>query len=590
MIETIFSTSGRTGFIYFVFFLLVSLVITAVVWLGGKLLLYPARKRTLVCRDWACLFFIHLFISYLFLLVIFSLWNQENPLTINGGSLINGRRRSYYRGLFNDGEYIHNWGESVKFNPKSFEFPHNESELVSLIQNAAVNSIKVRAVGSSHSYAPLLETDGYLVSLDRMNRIEEINLVNHYVCAEAGLRIYQLTRELFSHGFSIRGFGSIQGQSLAGGLSTSLHGATYEPFSDYLLSARLVISNGTVLDISNSTLDLLKAVKSGVGCLGIISQVCLRIHPIVNLIEVKEVISLPEFLDSDLSLKFTNSEGFQAQFALNTNTDVLMETFVTTNESSNVTDFNPIEPWEINAFDDFIMPITTCMPAIMNLVDIASLVQSFESSKEESRPLPFNWQHFPRFGLLYVEYCVPLNNCINALRSLIRVTRDFAITHHHPTPIVEVRLLKQSNGAFLGYSYGSDVCTIELYNHNSLNSNKDFYLKCEEVIHAYGGRNHWGQVYFGDLQNQIDQFPLFDQFNDIRKLLDPYNMFINNYTATIFLNDTHSRSRFPELHSMYQKQAKIQALTLLIWIVPLIVITVVALLMILQVKNKRKTV
>ena len=433
----------------------------------------------------------------------------------------------------------------------------------------------MRAVGASHSYAPLVETSGYLVSLDKMNRIKEIDAINRVVCAESGLRIDQLTRKLFEYGFSIRGFGSIQGQSLGGGLSTSLHGATYEAFADYLLSARLVISNGSILEINNSTPDLLKALKSGIGCLGIISAVCLRIHPVVNLIGLKHSMPLPEFLDANLESKFVNSEGFQAQFALNTKTNVLTETFIITNEPSTVTDFDPIAPWEINAFDNFAMPITTITPAIMNLVDIASLLSSFEPSEEESRPLPFSWQHYPRFGVLYVEYCVPLHNCINTLRSLIRVTRDLAFTHYHPTPIVEVRLLKRSDDAFLGYSYGNDMCTIELYNHNPLSSNRAFYLKCEEVIHAYGGRSHWGQMYFGDLRNQISQFPRFGQFNDIRKLLDPQNMFTNDYTASIFLNTTAARPRFSELHLMYQRQAKIQVLAILIWIIPFIIIFVI---------------
>lgn len=587
MIESVFSTPEGTVFVYFLFFFIVSIIVVTIIWIVAKIFLYSINPRkTLQCRHWACLFFIHLFFTYVFLSITLALWNQENPLTIDGSCLIDGSPRSSYRGWFSDGKSVHNWGESVKFEPRSFEFPHNETELIHLIQKAALDSIKVRAVGGSHSYAPLLETDGYLVSLDKMNRIKEIDLVDHFVCAEAGLRIYQLNRELFKHGFSIRGFGSIQGQSLGGGLSTSLHGATYEGFADYLISARLVISNGTVLEVSNSTSSLLKAVRSGIGCLGIISEVCLRIHPIVNLIELKETIPLPQFLESNLESKFLDSEGFQAQFALNMRTDVLLETFFITNGSSEITDFDPIPPWEINAFDNFIMPITTIVPSIMNLVDISALVRSFEEVREESRPLPFSWQHYPRFGLLYVEYCVPLHSCMNTLRSLIRATERFSRTHHHPVPIVEVRLLKRSDEAYLGFSYGSDACTIELYNHNPLSSNRDFYLKCEEIIYAYGGRSHWGQVYFGDTQMQASRFPEFNQFNAIRTQLDPSNMFVNDYTGTLVLNTSNSHYRFPELSPMYQKQVKIQVLALFTWIIPFILTILASFLMVIQ-KIKR---
>jgi len=55
----------------------------------------------------------------------------------------------------------HNWSGSVAARPQRIERPKTRAELAGLIQAA----VKVRVTGAGHSFMPLCETDGALVSL-----------------------------------------------------------------------------------------------------------------------------------------------------------------------------------------------------------------------------------------------------------------------------------------------------------------------------------------------------------------------------------------------------------------------------------------
>jgi len=64
------------------------------------------------------------------------------------------------------------------------------------------------------------------------------------------------------------------------------------------------------------------------------------------------------------------------------------------------------------------------------------------------------------------------------------------------------------------------------------------YKKCfsvmEQVMRKYGGRPHWAKAF--DVRGQAlrDLYPQWEQFNAVRRRLDPTGMFWNEWAQRVF--------------------------------------------------------
>ena len=82
----------------------------------------------------------------------------------------------------------------------------------------------MRVAGAGHSFSGVVPTDGTLLSLDRLDRVLDVDRDSGLVRAEAGIRLHRLVRELHAHGLALPNLGDIDAQSLAGALVTGTHG------------------------------------------------------------------------------------------------------------------------------------------------------------------------------------------------------------------------------------------------------------------------------------------------------------------------------------------------------------------------------
>ena len=109
-------------------------------------------------------------------------WAFYNPLYTQGV-----QTELSYRSIdANDGT---NWANTFVFTPSHVYTPANADE----IQHIVLNSSKVRVVGGGHSWAPLIETDGSLISMDNFKNIE---IDGSNVIVGAGVSIQDLTTYL----------------------------------------------------------------------------------------------------------------------------------------------------------------------------------------------------------------------------------------------------------------------------------------------------------------------------------------------------------------------------------------------------------
>src|SRR5690242_6919904 len=109
-----------------------------------------------------------------------------------------------------------NWSGSVKAAPAERARPKTEADLAEVVQRAR----KVRVVGAGHSFMPLCETDGTLISLDELNGAVELSADKTRAWAPAGWSLAKLTAALWEKGVSLINQGDVNPQALAGAIAT----------------------------------------------------------------------------------------------------------------------------------------------------------------------------------------------------------------------------------------------------------------------------------------------------------------------------------------------------------------------------------
>jgi FAD/FMN-containing dehydrogenase len=60
-----------------------------------------------------------------------------------------------------------------------------------------------------------------------------------------------------------------------------------------------------------------------------------------------------------------------------------------------------------------------------------------------------------------------------------------------------------------------------------------YFRGVEGIVGQVGGRPHWGKLHFQTAATLADRYPMWSQFQDVRRRLDPDGMFANAYTDRV---------------------------------------------------------
>ena len=68
-----------------------------------------------------------------------------------------------------------NWSGTVRSTPKEIVFPENVDDVIKAVKQSARAGRPVRVAGSGHSFTPLVSCDEVLISLDRLQGLDEVD-------------------------------------------------------------------------------------------------------------------------------------------------------------------------------------------------------------------------------------------------------------------------------------------------------------------------------------------------------------------------------------------------------------------------------
>ena len=209
--------------------------------------------------------------------------------------------------------------------PLLYAKPQTLDELVALVAHAQENKLKIKAVGSGHSFSDVVQTSDILVNCHGLNNaipLDESLLhdeetlascgyyLKHMVHVENGITIRQLNEHLDANGLALENMGGYDAQTIAGVVSTSTHGTGINlgPIAASVASIIIVGERGKIYRIeplngmtdpekykrcfpANELVqdnDFFNAVLVSMGCMGIIYSMILKVRDAFYLCEERE--------------------------------------------------------------------------------------------------------------------------------------------------------------------------------------------------------------------------------------------------------------------------------------------------------------
>lgn len=175
-----------------------------------------------------------------------------------------------------------NWDRMHAFSPRERLEPGSVKEVSEIVSRARAEGKKVKVVGAGHSWNDIAVPSDVLLSLDRMQRVLDVDLAEKQVTVEAGIRLFRLSETLATLGLALPNMPSVDEQSIAGALATATHGtgAKLGIVATSVVWLQIVDGTGRVMELSESqNPDVFQAARVALGALGVVTAVRLQLVP-----------------------------------------------------------------------------------------------------------------------------------------------------------------------------------------------------------------------------------------------------------------------------------------------------------------------
>lgn len=416
-----------------------------------------------------------------------------------------------------------NWSGIQHAYPAQRAAPQSETELADLLRQGPA---PFRAVGSGHSFMPLVPTPGTLVTLDRMAALRAHDEVALTATVQAGIRLADLGPALAAIGQEMTNLPDINKQSLAGALSTGTHGtgADITAIHGQVQSIRLATADGRLLDCDASrNAEIFGAARVGLGAFGILTEVTLRNSPLKRVERNVWLQPIEQTLRDwpAMQAKHRNVEFYYLPFTG-------MSAVITHDETD--AEATPRAPTQDNdavltlkALRDWLgwspgLRRKVAQQLLKTLKPEKVVAESWQLLSNE-RPIRFN----------EMEYHLPREAQLPALAEVIAAIETDRPDVFFP---IECRVIR-ADDAWLSPFHERDSGSIAV--HAFYKDDYSFLFDVvEPILRRHGGRPHWGKLNSLKAADFAALYPRFSDAAKIRRELDPEGRFLNPYLKGVF--------------------------------------------------------
>jgi L-gulono-1,4-lactone dehydrogenase len=373
--------------------------------------------------------------------------------------------------------------------------------------------------GAGHSFSGGVATDGTLLSLERLDRVLDVDPASALVRVEAGIGLRRLVRELAGHGLALPNLGDIDAQSLAGALATGTHGTggRLGNLSTAVAAMELVLADGSELAVEGG--DELLAARVGLGAFGVVVGVTLRCVPAFRLHAADRPEPLEDVL-ADLDACVDADDHFEL-FTFPHSPLALTRTNNRTDAPA--TPRRPRREWlQDVALDNYAFGLLNRVGrraprAIPRLNRFAGRSASRRERVAESFEV-FASPRLVRFEEM--EYALPRARAAEA----VRACREILARHPVSFPI-ELRF-SAGDDALLSPAHGRETAYVAVHVFEGMPFEAPF-REVEALLRGWDGRPHWGKRSFLGAEELAPRYPRWADFAAVRVRLDPAGRFVN---------------------------------------------------------------
>ncbi|MBC9730042.1 D-arabinono-1,4-lactone oxidase [Streptomyces sp. TRM68367] len=426
-----------------------------------------------------------------------------------------------------------NWGGNVLARPAREVTPASVEELAAAVRRAAEDGLKVKAVGTGHSFTSIAATDGVLIRPQLLTGIRNIDRDAMTVTVEAGTPLKRLNLALAREGLSLTNMGDIMEQTVSGATSTGTHGTGRDSGSiaAQIKGLELVTADGSVISCSEKGTDeeraIFAAARIGLGALGIVTAITFAVEPIFLLTAREEPMPFDKVL-ADFDELWAENEHFEFYWFPHTGS---------TNTKRNNRSAGPQRPvgqfqalFEDEFLSNGIFQVTQWVGrAAPGTIPAIAQLSSKALSARTYTDIPYKVFTSPRrVRFVEMEYAVPREAVVDTLRELKAMVDRSRLRVSFP---VEVRTAPADD---ITLSTASDRDSAYVAVHMFRGTPyQAYFTAAERIFTAHEGRPHWGKVHTRDAAYFSRVYPRFDEFTALRERLDPDRRFQNDYLRRV---------------------------------------------------------
>ncbi len=425
-----------------------------------------------------------------------------------------------------------NWARTVIAAPVEVEHPASVEELQKAVAVAASRGLRVKAVGSGHSFTGAAATDGVQVRLDRLTGVLRADRDSGLVTVFAGTRLAELGEALWPLGLALENLGDVDAQTVAGAIATGTHGtgARFGGLAAAVRGLDLVLADGSLLQADAARdRDLVAAAAVGLGALGVVATVTLQCVPAFAL----AALEAPEPLDAVLAdvPAFAGGSDHAEFYWFPHTRRVLAKRNTRLPGDTPLRPLGAVRRW----FDDEFLAntlfervnrLTTRRPRLVPPLNaVATRAWSARRYTDRSYRV-FASPRRVRFREL--EYAVPPDAVAGVLTG---IEAWLAATGERVAFPVEVRFA-DADGVWLSTAYGRPTAYVAVHQYWRRDHGR-YFAAVEELCRAAGGPPHWGTLHTPGAAQDAPLYPRFADAVAVRDRLDPGRTFANRYTERV---------------------------------------------------------
>ena len=409
---------------------------------------------------------------------------------------------------------ITNWAGNLTYGTTNIEYPTSVDALQQLVKKYN----KVKVLGTKHCFNTIADSKDRFISLRDMNKIIALDQQAQTVTVEGGIKYGELAPWLNEKGYALHNLASLPHISVAGAITTATHGSGVKNgnLSSAVEALELVKADGSIVHLSRKDGDHFYAAVVGLGALGVITKVTLKVQPTYMMrqyvYEQLPLTQLPKNFDAIMSA------GYSVSLFTDWTSDHINEVWVKSKVSG-------------NAVSTASQGFFGAKPATKNLHPIITL--SAENCTEQLG-VPGPWyERLPHFKMgftpssgkeLQAEYFVPWSHAVDAIFAIQNMGKT--ISPH--LFISEIRSIA-ADDLWLSPCYKQACATIHFTLKQETEAVMNLLPLIEKTLEPFHAKPHWGKLFTMPAAKLTSLHPQLNDFKKIAGEYDPQGKFRNAF-------------------------------------------------------------